>query len=182
MAMRWEKVVVTAREFISEKNINDCKDLNEPFFQAKLQEFDWDMSFSAASVFCELVWKISVGRDNLRDWRELDRLFSASPVATHANFRGGRKYKTGNVPEVGALAVWRRGNSWQGHMGIVSVVCEKKEEFSIIEARVLSGSDGGFLKVEEKTGKRVGLPFKTDKLNLLGFVYPQDVEIRHEYI
>lgn len=180
--MRWEKVVVTAREFISEKNINDCKDLNEPIFQAKLQELDWDMPFASASVFCELVWKISVGRESLRDWRELDRLFSVSPIATHANFRGCRKYKTGNVPEKGALVIWRRGNSWQGHMGIVSSVSESKEEFDIIEARVLSGSDGGFLKVEEKFGKKVGLPFKTDKLNLLGFIYPQDVEIRYECI
>lgn len=182
MAMRSEKVVVTAREFILEKNINDCKDLNEPVFQSKLQELDWDMSFAAAAIFCELVWKISVGRNNLRDWRELDRLFSSSPVGTHANFRGCRKYKTGNVPELGALAVWRRGNSWQGHMGVVSGVAASKEEFSIIEARVLSGSDGGFLKVEEKSGKRVGLPFKTDKLNLLGFIYPQDVEIRYESV
>jgi hypothetical protein len=34
-----------------------------------------------------------------------------------------------------------------------------------------------FLQCEEKKGKQTGLPFKTDKLNLLGFAYPPGREI-----
>mgnify|MGYP000390858811 CR=1 FL=1 len=174
-----EKVVVTAKEFLSEKNINDNANLNEPIYQAKLQEFDWDGQFNAASVFCEVVWKISIGRDSLSEWRQLDKLFSPSPIATHANFRGCRAYKTGNVPEKGALVFWKRGNSWQGHMAIVSDVSADKESFDIIEGRVLTGSEtaGNFLKVEERKEKKVSLPFRNDKLNILGFVYPKDKDI-----
>lgn len=178
MTMIWEKIVVTAREFLSERNINDCKDLNEPFYQAKLQEFDWDPQFSAAAILCEIVWKISIGgRDRVSEWRQLDRLFSISPVATHANFRGARSFKTGNIPERGSMAVWKRGNTCQGHIAIVTNVASDISQFDTIDARALSGSEGGFIKVEERLGKMVGLPFKSDKLNLLGFIYPPNREI-----
>ena len=174
MAMLWEKIVVTAREFLNDKNINDSPDYNEIFFLAKMADFDWSNQFYAASAFCEVCWKIAL-KGSTSEYNQLDRLFSPSPIATHANFRGCRTYKTGNVPELGALAVWKRGNSWQGQISIVSGVSEDKQEFDVIEARALTGSeDGCFLKVEERKGKRVDLPFKTDKLNLIGFIYPKD--------
>ena len=178
MTMLSEKVVVTAKEFLNDKNINDDRNLNEPMYQAKIQEFDWSLQFSAASIFCEIVWKVAIGRESLSEWRQLDKLFSPSPVATHANFRGCRSFKTGNVPEVGALAIWKRGNSWQGGMAIVTEVSEDKQSFDVIEGRVLVGSENSFIKCEEQKGKRVDLQFRTDKLNLIGFVYMHDKEIR----
>lgn len=178
MTLLSEKIVVTAKEFLSEKNINDCADLNEPLFQAKLQEFDWELSFAAASVTCEIIWKKAMGRESLSEWRQLDKLFAPSPISTHANFRGCRVYKTGNLPEVGALVFWKRGNSWQGHMAIVTGVSEDKQSFDILEGRVLSGSDNNFIQVSQSLSKKTGLPFRNDKLNLLGFVYCKNEEIR----
>lgn len=178
MAMIYEKVVVTAKSYLNDKNVNDAKDFNEPVFQAKLAKFNWELQFSASSIFAEIVWKIAIGKDSLSEWQELDRLFSPSPIATHANFRGNKTYKTGNVPELGALVFWKRGNSWQGHMAIVIAVSDDKQSFDIIEARALTGSEDKFINVEEKKNKRVGLPFANDKLNILGFVYPKNQEIR----
>lgn len=177
MTMLYEKVVVLAKSFLN-GNINDCAELAEPITQAKINKFNWDLQFSASSIFAEIVWKMAIGKQSLSEWQELDRLFSPSPIATHANFRGNKTYKTGNVPEPGALVFWKRGNSWQGHMAIVSEVAEDKKTFDIIEARALSGSDNKFMNVEEKKGKQVGLPFANDKLNILGFVYPKHQEIR----
>lgn len=178
MALICEKVVVTAKEFLNTKNINDSREFNEPIYQAKLRYFNWDLSFAASSMFCEIVWKISVGGVNsLSEWNEIDRMFSPSPIAVHANFRGNKSYKTGNTPEVGALVFWKRGNSWQGHMAIVVWVSEDKKSFDIIEARTVVGSEDKFLNIEERKGKKVGLPFANDKLNILGFVYPKNREI-----
>lgn len=176
--MIFEKVVVTAKSFLNNTKINDCREFSEPVMQAKINKFNWELQFAASSLFAEIVWKIAIGKDSLSEWQELDRLFSPSPIATHANFRGNRTYKTGNVPEPGALVFWKRGNSWQGHMAIVTEVSEDKKTFDIIEARALSGSENKFINVEEKKGKQVGLPFATDKLNILGFVYPKNQEIR----
>lgn len=176
--MVFEKVVVTAKEFITTKNINDCKELNEPMYQAKLRYFNWGLQFSASSVFAEVVWKLAIGKDSLSEWNELDRMFSPSPVATHANFRGNATYKTGNSPELGALAIYKRGNSWQGHMAIVVWVSDDKKTFDTAEGRALEGSEDKFINVIESKGKKTGLPFANDKLNLLGFVYPKNQEIR----
>lgn len=171
MTLISEKIAVTAREFLNDKNINDCQDFNEPMYQAKLQEFDWDLQFCSATIGCELVWKIAIGRNRVREWRQLDRLFSPSPIGTHANFRGCRAYKTGNIPELGAIVIWKRGNSWQGHAAIVIWVSEDKMEFDVIDCRILEGSENRFLRFEEKKSKKVGLPFRNDKLNLVGFIY-----------
>jgi hypothetical protein len=176
MALLWEKVVVTAREFLEDKNINDSREYNEPITRTKLIQFNWDPQFTAASTFTEIVWKIAIGRENQRVWQQLDRLFSPSAIATHANFRGCKDYKTGNMPQKGAIAVWRRGNSWQGDLAIVSEVSEDKTTFDVIQGAVLNGSEEIFLQVVEKKGKMM-LPFRSDKLNLLGFIYPPDREI-----
>lgn len=179
MTLIAEKVVVTAKEFLTKINFNDCKEFNEPVYQAKLRTFNWHLQFAASSIFCEVVWKISVGgTGSMSEWREFDRLFSPSPIATHSNFRGNNNFKTGNMPEPGALVFWKRGNSWQGSMAIVTEVAEDKQTFDVIEGRILSGSDNNFLMVQESKGKRIGLPFANDKLNLLGFVYPKHEEIR----
>lgn len=178
MTLIFEKVVVTAKEFLDKKNINDSPELIQPIQQAKLRYFNWDLSFSASSLGCEIVWKIAIGKDSLSEWQELDRMFSPSPIATHANFRGNKTYKTGNVPEPGALVFWKRGNSWQGHMAIVIAVSEDKQTFDVVEFRALNGSEDKFINAEEKKGKRMNLPFANDKLNLLGFVYCKNQEIR----
>lgn len=177
MALLFEKVVVTAKEFLDRKNINDAEELNSPLFLSKHRNFGWDLQFGASSIFAEIVWKISI-KGSTSAWNEMDRLFSPSPVATHSNFRGSKEFKTGNMPELGALACWKRGNSWQGAMGIVIGVSDDKQIFDIAEARILTGSDNNFLLIQEGKGKRLGLPFSNEKLNLLGFVYPKHEEIR----
>lgn len=177
MAMISERIVVTAKEFLEIRNINDSTVFNEPIFHAKMVHYDWDLSFSAASVMCEIIWKIAIGRDSVTEYQRLDRLFCPSPIATHCNFRGCKSYKTGNLPEIGAISFWRRGNSWQGDMAIVVDVAENKEVFTVISCRTMEGSHNKFLQLEQRE-KRMNLPFKNDKLNQIGFVYAPDREIK----
>lgn len=177
MTLIAEKIAVTAREYLETRNINDSRDFNEPLFQTKLNEMSWELAFAAPSIVCELIWKMAVRGGGMSEFRMLDRLFSPSPVATHANFRGCSQFKTGNCPEVGSIAVWKKGNSWQGHMAIVVRVSDDKKSFDVIEGKILKGGQEQFLTLEEKKDKKTGLPFKTDKLNLLGFIYPPEREI-----
>jgi hypothetical protein len=177
MALISEKVVVTAKGFLERSNFNDNREFNEPIYQVKLSHFNWELKFAAASIFCEVVWKISVGKGSLTEWQELDRIFTPSPFGTYANFMGNSNYKKGNRPEEGALAFWKKGNSWQAHMAVVTGVSEDGNSFDTVEARALIGSEDKFLDISERLGKRVKLPFAVDKLNLLGFVYPKNREI-----
>lgn len=177
MAMLAEKVVVIAKEFLGDKNINDCREFNEPVYQSKLIHYGWELQYAAASVFVELVWQIAIGRETTTERQRLDRLFCPSPVATHANFRGCRDYKTGTLPEKGAIAVWVRGQSWQGHLAIVTDVSPNKDSFDVIEGRILTGSEGHFIQVKEYKGKQMDQPFSREKLNLKGFIYPPNREM-----
>ena len=177
MTLVAEKIVVTAKEFLNKLNINDSQEFNEPFFQNKIKEFNWELSFSASSIACEIIWKKALRGGGMVEGRKIDRLFSPSPVATHSNFRGCKDFKTGNGPEPGSIVVWRRGCGWQGIMAIVTWVSEDKKSFDIIEAHVLQGSDNRFITLEEKKNKRADIPFKSDKFNILGFIYPPNREI-----
>lgn len=179
MSLVAEKIVVTAREFLETRNINDSHDFNEPFFQTKIKETGWELAFAAPSIVCELIWKIAVRGGGNSETRVFDRLFNPSPIATHANFRGSKHscVSTGNCPEPGSIAVWKKGNGWQGHMAIVIWVSEDKKTFDVVEGKVLAGSEAKFLTLEKKEGKRTDLPFKNDKLNLIGFLYPPNREI-----
>jgi len=172
-----EKIVVTAREFLETRNINDSHDYNEPIYQTKIKEFGWDLAFAAPSIVCEMIWKIAIRGGGLSEYRQLDRLFTPSPLATHANFRGCKDFITGNSPEVGSIAVWKKGNGWQGHMALVVWVSDDKKTFDVVQGKILAGSENKFLSLEEKKGKRTDLPFKNDKLNLIGFLYPPNREI-----
>lgn len=171
-----EKVVVTAKDFLV-KNINDSREYNEILTRTKLNTFNWNAQYSAASVVAEIIWKMAIGRESQRTWQQLDRLFSPSAVATHANFRGCLDYKTGNLPQKGAIAVWRRGNSWQGDIAIVIDVSDDKEMFDVVQGSILNGSSEVFLHVVERKGKKAYTEPRADKMNLLGFIYPPDREI-----
>lgn len=177
MTLVSEKIVVTAKEFLQTKNINDCKEFNDPVFHSKLNDFGWPLQYSVSSVVCEMIWKIALAANNLAVYRRLDRLFSPSPMATYSSFRGSAHYKTGNLPEVGAIAAYRKGNGWQGDMGIVTSVSESKKEFDMIQGKILMGGDDRFITVEEKRNRPVGLLFRPDKYNLIGFIYAPNEEI-----
>jgi hypothetical protein len=177
MTMIAERIAVIAKEFVESKNINDNQLFNEPMFQAKLNQFGWELCFSAASIACEIVWKEAVKGGGMSEFQRIDRAFSPSPLATHANFRGGKNFETGNLPQVGSIAFWKKGNTWQGHMGIVVWVSEDAKTFDIIEGKVMQGSENKFIVLEEKKGKKTDLPFKSDKYNLIGFGYPPKREI-----
>lgn len=177
MTLIAEKIVVTAREFLETRNINDSYDFNEPFYQTKIKDFGWGLEFAAPSIVCEIVWGVAMRGGGASEVRHMDRLFSPSPISTHSNFRGCNMFHTGNLPQPGSIAVWRKGNSWKGMMAIVVNVSDDKKTFDVIEGKVLVGSEIQIITVEEKKGKRTDLPFKNDKMNLIGFIYPPDREI-----
>ena len=176
MTMLSERVVVTAKEFL-DKNINDSKELNEILNRTKWSTFNWNPQFSASSMVCEIIWKIAIGRETSRCWQQLHHLFSPSPIATHANFRGCLDYKTGNLPQKGAIAVWKLGNQWKGDMAIVTDVSNDNTSFDVIKGSLINGSEQIFFKVEERKGKSANSEFRSDKMNLIGFIYPPDREI-----
>ena len=169
MAKINEKVKVTALEFLNKENdFNECKEFISPYQKSKIYSFNWGLEFAIASVFCEVCFKIGVETLNVQEWNTIDKLFSVSPVSTYINFKGNKEYYTGEIPKEGALACWRRGNGWQGHINVVNKIDFDKGTFSVVEARIKMGDEGlPIVDVIERENKSTKNDYAKDKLNFL---------------
>lgn len=165
-----EKIKTVASSYVGQQEISGNKGFKNPSFQKKMQDCGWQIGQSWCAYFSELVWKEAFGKSH-PSYSTLDRLFSPSAVSTYSNFKGNVIFKCGNVPKVGALVVWRQGNGWQGHIGIVESVIDK-DTFQTIEGNTNSAGGREGIEVARKT-RKLGLPFKSKGLNIIGFVYPE---------
>lgn len=164
-----DKIVQVAQSYLFQEEISGNKGFKNPSFQKKMADCGWNLGQSWCAYFCELVWKEAYGKTNPL-YPALDRLFSPSATATFSNFSGNTQFTTGKTPKVGALAVWRYGNGWQGHIGIVAEI-RNKNEFRSVEGNTnTDGSREGY-GVFNKV-RATNLPPKTKGLNLIGFIYP----------
>lgn len=167
-----EKIVAVATSYIGQKEIAGNKGFQNAAFQKKMIDCGWQMSQSWCAYFTELVWKEAFGTKHPL-YKSLDRLFSPSATATFANFKGHpTSFATGAKPKVGALAVWRYGNGWQGHIAVVIEV-RADGSFKTIEGNTNNDGSREGVEVAVKV-RKVGEPFKARGLNLVGFVYPPE--------
>jgi hypothetical protein len=171
-----EKIIQVASSYVGQEEISGNKGFKNPLFQKKIQACGWKMGHSWCAYFTELVWKEAFGKSHPL-YNTLDRLFSPSAIGTYSNMKGaiGDKniptFKTGIKPKVGALAVWRLGNGWQGHIGIVESVIDNKK-FGTIEGNTNSSGSREGIEVARKI-RSLGEIYKLKGLNLIGFVYPE---------
>lgn len=167
-----ERILKVVMTYVGQQEINGNKGFKNKEFQKKMQECGWQISQSWCAYFTELVWKEAYGKTHAL-YHTLDRLFSPSATATFANFKGHpTQFKTGDKPKVGALVVWKYGNGWQGHIGIVTEILDNVS-FKTVEGN--TNSEGGREGIEVAVKKRkVGEPFKAKGLNLIGFIYPSE--------
>jgi hypothetical protein len=162
-----------SKSFIGQTELKNNSGFKDPDFAAKIKACGWEKGWAWCVFFCELVWKMAYGKGS-ETYKILDRLFAPSAMGTLANFRGSSHFKTGSLPRVGALAIYQKGFGWQGHMAIV-VFVHSDGTFDTVEGNTnASPEERDGTVVTAKFGKKVGLPAKKDKLNLVGFVYPSE--------
>lgn len=164
------KIAVIAAGYVGQQEITGNKGFKNSAFQKKMQDCGWQIGQSWCAFFSELVWKEAFGKSHPA-YASLDRLFSPSAVSTYSNFKGSTTFKCGNTPKLGALVVWRQGNGWQGHIGIVESIVDATT-FRTVEGNTNSAGGREGIEVARKT-RKLGLPFKSKGLNIIGFVYPE---------
>jgi len=166
------RIVQVAKSYIGQTEIRGNRGFTNKAFQAKMVATGWKMSQSWCAYFTELVWKQAYGTKS-KFWKTLDALFSPSATATYNNFAGhATAFKVGKTPKLGALAVWRYGNGWQGHIGVVTGIVNATT-FKSTEGNTNAAGGREGIMVAEKT-RKTGEPFKAKGLNLIGFVYPEE--------
>jgi hypothetical protein len=166
-----QKIVEVAKSYIGQQEISGNKGFKNTAFQKKMQDCGWQMGSAWCAYFTELVWKEAFGKSHPL-YSTLDRLFSPSAVSTYSNFKGyPNGFKAGSTPKVGSLVVWRLGNGWQGHIGIVTEIVDKST-FKTIEGNTNNAGGREGIEVAKKI-RTLGMPFKAKGLNLIGFIYAE---------
>lgn len=166
-----EKIKEVALKYIGKTEKPSNSGFNDADFEKKMKDTGWIKSASWCAFFTELVWKEAYGT---KYTSELSKLFSGSATATFKNFDLAKAngWETGKVPKIGALAVWRHGNGWQGHIGIV--VEENGVSFKSVEGNTndVGGREGYIVAKKSRITKGV---YTAKGLNLIGFVYPKEI-------
>jgi hypothetical protein len=139
---------------------------NKKFLQ-QMYDAGWQKGWPWCAVWVEKIWgEAYKGSDK---YAEVRKLITPSAVNTFTNFKAIGK--TSNHPVPGALVVWRQGNGWSGHIGIVTKVGLDRNMFQTIEGNTnaAGGREGDVVAIKERRLLFVNSP---KGLNLLGFVHP----------
>jgi surface antigen len=167
-----DNVVLIAKSYLNKYEKKNNSGFIDAEFEKKMKAVGWGVGQSWCAYFTELVWKEAFKVDakiSVEYYQSLDKLFSGSATATFANFSHSSLFKTGSTPKIGALSVWKHGNSWKGHIGIVSEIIDATT-YKCIEGNTNSAGGREGIQVAEKV-RKTGQPFKANGLNLIGFVY-----------
>jgi len=155
---------IIARKYLGQRETPNNSGFKDKAFEKKMTEVGWSKSLAWCSYFAELVWKEAFPEKK----KEFDKLFSGSATATFKNFELA-KWKVGGIPKPGALVVWRYGNGWQGHIGIVSTVRDNGI-FTSIEGNTNAAGGREGIEVAEKVRNHLA-PYTANGLNIIGFIY-----------
>ena len=167
--MSASKIVQIAQSYVGQREVAGNRGWKDKAFEAKMKATGWQPGDAWCAFFTELVWTEAFkGTSHVA---RFVALFSPSATATFSNFSGSQEYKTGRTPRPGALAVWRYGTGWKGHIGIVESV--EKGAMKTIEGNTnAAGSREGVMVARKR--RTTALGGTGAGLNLIGFVYPPE--------
>lgn len=165
-----EEIVKIAKKYLGEHEKPSNSGFLDSTFEKKMVAVGWQKSQAWCSYFAELVWKEAYLEYNTHYLLQLDKLFSASATSTYQKFDVDPLWEVSKVPVKGAIAVWRHGVSWQGHIGIVIDVIN--DSIQTIEGNTNAAGGREGVEVAEKT-RKIDYSISSDKLNLIGFIIPK---------
>lgn len=166
-----EKIVQVAKKYVGQTETKNNSGFKDKEFEKRMADTGWLTGQSWCAYFCELVWREAYKGTSIE--KEITKLFSGSATATYKNFELAG-WPVGSLPRDGALAVWRYGTGWKGHIGIVNYLDETdKFKFHTIEGNTNSQGSREGIEVAKKI-RFLKKPLTTNGLNLVGFIYPKE--------
>lgn len=166
-----ETIVSIAKSYIGKTEKPNNSGFNDAEFQAKMEAVGWKKGLAWCAYFSELVWKEAYQKDNSKVLPVVLKLFSGSALQTYNNFKVSKDFIVNQEPVIGALAIWRHGNTALGHVAIVSEM-PQNGKFKTIEGNTNDkGGREGYI-VAEKT-RSLNFTVNPNDLYLLGFVHPK---------
>lgn len=157
-------IAKVAQKYIGKTEKPNNSGFTDADFEKRMKDVGWQKGQAWCSYFCELVCKEALPELN----HILDELFNASATQTWQNFDIAKM--TSKEPKIGSMIVWRYGNGWKGHIGIVTAFAnEQKTKVQTIEGNTNDkGGREGYI-VTQKI-RKTDLPYSDNNLNLIGFI------------
>lgn len=163
-------IVNTAKSYVGQKEKKANSGFEDRIFELKMKkESGWQAGWAWCACFVELVWSEAYAKNIGFPEKHalIKQLITPSAVTTYNNFKA--KGLVTDKPTPGALVVWRNGNGWTGHIGIVIEADILKKTFQAVEGNTndQGGREGEVVAIKTRsldfTHKKIGL-------NLLGFI------------
>lgn len=165
-----------AERYIGKTETPNNSGFKDKVFESKMKNVGWLKSQAWCAYFAELCtieWANEIGRKDIA--KLATQLFSGGSTATYKNFE---IYATANpkgiarvskVPVNNSIAIYRHGNSWQGHTAITKSFTP---DLVVTNIEGNSNSEGGREGVEVSVKKRKHkAPYAPKGLNIIGYIY-----------
>ena len=156
-------VTSVALSYIGKKEIPGNMGFTDKEFEKKMIDVGFQKTYAWCALFVELVVK----EGNPTFYKAHEKSFSASATTTYKNF--DILGKTSTTPKIGAAAVWRHGNGWQGHCGIVVAFDPVKGTIDTVDGNTNAAGGREGIEVSKKT-RKIKTPYSSTGLNLIGFI------------
>lgn len=166
-----DEIIQEAKSYVGQEEIQPNLGFKNPVFNKKMFDVGFYKGGSWCGFFVMLVMK-EVYLDSPAIYSYLKKYLSASTHQMWLNFRASKEIITGQVPKLGAVAIWQDGDTTIGHTGIVVSIDQDGKNFSTIEGNSNSNGSRNGYEVAMNT-HTLGLPHSSG-LNLLGFGYMPD--------
>lgn len=161
-----KRLIEIAQKYVGQREIDGNLGFRDKTFEARMKAVGWRKTDSWCCYFMEMVAKEAVEVDG-PEYKAFDWLFAPSCTATYANFAGSKMFKVGKVPKPGCLVVWRLGQGWKGHIGMVVNIKDGFMETIEGNTNAAGGREG--IEVARKR-RRVGFT-NGPGLNIVGYIY-----------
>lgn len=159
-----------AASYVGEREVPGNMGFTNKQFEKKMIDVGFIKSYSWCALFAELVW--SEAYKGTQWLAVIKALFSASATTTYKNFDIDKRFEVSQVPQIGAVVIWRHGSGWQGHAGIVTAI--NGNTIATVEGNTNAAGGREGIEVAEKV-RKIKQPFQANGLNLVGFIIPKQL-------
>jgi hypothetical protein len=164
-----DKIIETARSYIGQEETVNNSGFKNSWFQNLMVRIGWLKGQSWCAYFAKLAWHEAFTYFDPDGARLILKYANGSAYQTYQNFARSREFHVQVNPVPGALVIFRLGNSWQGHEGIVTTISARGFYF-VSGNTSKAGSREGTTVLEKFSA--LNEAYEPDGLNLTGFVNP----------
>jgi hypothetical protein len=156
-------ITEVANSYLGKREIPGNMGFTDKQFEKKMI----DVGFQKTFAWCALFMELCVKEGNPAFYEANKKLFSASATTSYKNFDIAKKCSP--LPAVGDGVIWRHGNGWQGHAGIVIGVNTAAGTIDTVEGNTDSKGGREGIEVSRKQ-RKLKTPYAARGLNLVGFI------------